>query len=213
MKNLPKPPFLCLVTNRNKTCGRPITDIVKYAIDGGVNIVQIREKDLNDDELYELSFKIKNIIKKQAILIINSNLKIAISIGADGLHLSEKSNFPKNFNNNEMIVSKALHSSDINSLENTKSIDLFVIGNIYQTPTHPNVKPKGTKIIRELRNKTKIPYIGIGGISESNFEPIIQNGAHGIAVISAICESNNPETTTKNIYKKLNQVWDQNERK
>ena len=64
MKNLPKPPFLCLVTNRNKTCGRPITDIVKYAIDGGVNIVQIREKDLNDDELYELSFKIKNIIKK-----------------------------------------------------------------------------------------------------------------------------------------------------
>ena len=57
MKNLPKPPFLCFVTNRNKTCGRPIAEIVKYAIDGGVNIIQIREKDLNDDELFEMVWK------------------------------------------------------------------------------------------------------------------------------------------------------------
>lgn len=212
MKNLPKPPFLCLITDRNKTCGRPITDIVKYAVDGGVNIVQIREKDLSDDELYELTFKIKNIIQKQAILIINSNLKIALSSGADGLHLSENADLPKTFNNNQMILSKALHSSKINSVKDTKLIDLLVIGNIYQTSTHPNRKPKGIKIISELKNKTKIPYIGIGGINESNIEPIINNGAHGIAVISEILESQNPKITSKNIYNKLNQAWNQNEK-
>ena len=211
MKNLPKPPFLCFVTNRNKTCGRPIAEIVKYAIDGGVNIIQIREKDLNDDELFELSFKIKNIIQKQAVLIINSNLKIALSCDADGLHLSENSDLPKTFDKNQMILSKSLHSSNINSIENIKSIDLLILGNIYQTSTHPNTKPKGIQIINELKNKTKIPYIGIGGINESNIKPIIKNGAHGIAIISAISESKNPKIATKNIYQKLNEAWEQNE--
>ena len=212
MKNLPKPPFLCLITDRNKTCGRPITDIVQYAIDGGVNIVQIREKDLNNDELYEFSLKIKNVIQKQAVLIINSNLKIALSSGADGLHLTENADPPKTFNNNQMLLSKAIHSSDINSIKNTKLIDLLVIGNIYKTSTHQDRKPKGIKIISEIRDKTKIPYIGVGGINESNIEPIMKNGAHGIAVISAISESQNPKITTKNIYNKLNQAWDQNEK-
>ena len=213
MKRLPKPPFLCFVTNRNKTCRRPITDIVKYAIDGGVNIIQIREKDLNDHDLFELSFKIKNIIQKQAVLIINSNLKIAQSCNADGLHLSENANLPKTFDENQMILSQALHSSKINSIRNSKSIDLLVVGNIYKTATHPNLEPKGIKIIEELKNKTKIPYIGIGGINNTNIKPIIQNGAQGIAIISAISESDNPEITTKDIYQKLQEAWDQNEEK
>jgi thiamine-phosphate pyrophosphorylase len=212
MKNLPKPPFLCLITDRNKTCDRPITDIVQYAIDGGVNIVQIREKDLNNDELYEFSLKIKNVIQEQAILMINSNLKIALSSCADGLHLTENADPPKTFDNNQMLLSKAIHSSDINSIQNTKLIDLLVIGNIYKTSTHPNRKPKGIKIISELRDKTKIPYIAVGGINESNIEPIMKNGAHGVAVISAISESQNPKITTENIYNKLNQAWDRNEK-
>ena len=75
------------------------------------------------------------------------------------------------------------------------------------------MEPKGIKIIEELKNKTKIPYIGIGGINNTNIKPIIQNGAQGIAIISAISESDNPEITTKDIYQKLQEAWDQNEEK
>lgn len=199
----------CIVTDR-KLLGlqwqRKMIDVIRDAIDVGVDAVQIREKELSSKELLKLAKKLRRITEKKAMLIINDRIDIAILSGADGVHLGMNSiSLPEVRKligaSHKFIVGVSCHSvSDVLKAEKNKANYVF-LGPIYWTSSKEKYgKPLGINLAREARQKTKIKIIAIGGINEKNAKECINAGADGVAVISTIFKSNNPEESAEKIF-------------
>src|SRR4051812_45582266 len=81
-------PCLALVTDRHQAQGRPLDAVVAAALDGGVNLVQLREKDLSARELWALAIRLRELTEGRALLLVNDRLDVALAAGADGVHLA-----------------------------------------------------------------------------------------------------------------------------
>src|SRR5439155_283394 len=79
-------PCLALVTDRRQAQGRPLEEVVAAAIDGGVNLVQLREKDLTASELWTLAVRVRDVTAGRALLVVNDRLDVALAVQADGVH-------------------------------------------------------------------------------------------------------------------------------
>lgn len=199
----------CVVTDRKLLKDINIQDIIKDAIAGGVDTVQIREKDLSSKDLLDLSKKLRIITKNKATLIINDRIDIALFSGADGVHLGSNS-IPLSEAKKvigtppEFLFGVSCHSiTDVLSAEKNKA-DYVFLGPIFYTSSKAKYgKPLGIDTLEEVRKKTKIKIIAIGGINENNVKECIDSGADGIAVISSIFKSDNPMIAAKRIFNKI----------
>jgi thiamine-phosphate pyrophosphorylase len=86
----PEEPLLCLVTDRHRSAGRPVEEIVEAAVKGGVGLVQLREKDLPAVELFNLATRLRDITAGRAALYINDRVDVAVAVGADGVQLGQQ---------------------------------------------------------------------------------------------------------------------------
>lgn len=195
----------CVVTDRRLLKNKKLQDVVKDIIKTGVDAVQIREKDLSSRELFELAINLKKITKNKAELLINDRIDIALAVDADGVHLSVKS-MPISYARKLFygIIGISCHSlKDVLSAEKNKA-DYVFLGPIYYTPSKSKYgKPLGIDVLKEVREKTKIKIIAIGGINENNVKECINAGADGVAVISSIFASDNPYESARKIFKKM----------
>lgn len=199
----------CVVTDR-KLLGlqweEKIINVIRNAIAGGVDALQIREKDLSSKELLEFAESLRKITKDKVDLIINDRIDIAVLSNADGVHfgsnsipLSEARKFKGKFSNLQLFGISCHSIDDVLSAEKHKA-DYVFLGPIYWTESKAKYgKPLGIDILKKARQKTKIKIIAIGGINENNTKECINAGADGIAVISTIFKSNNPMISAKNI--------------
>lgn len=156
----------------------------------------IREKDLDYEELYCLSKKIKSLKKESHTkIIINSNLNIARNLNLDGIQLSYNE-FIKKFKvklnlNFSGILGISVHSVEEALDAFNRGADYIVLGHIYETKCKEGLKPRGVEILRELRKKTDGKVIAIGGISIENIREVLNSGATSVAMMSEIMESEN----------------------
>ena len=199
--------ILCLVTDTKIKNRKETLSIIEKAISSGVNMVQLREKHLPSLELLTLGKKIKDITKNKALFIINDRLDIAMALKCDGVHLGEKSiplESVKNIIGNKFLIGKSIHEINPNLSKYESLINYWILGPIFKTLSHPTINPIGTNPISELKNISKIPIIGIGGINQDNSKKIIEKGATGVAVKRYILKSEKITKDTKNIWKSLN---------
>lgn len=206
-----------LITNR-KVCGTKLTDIIKQAIEGGVETVQLREKDLSTRDLYSLAKEIREITKKKDVnLIINDRVDIAIAVDADGVHLGWKSLEPgiiRRMIGRDKLIGFSAHSITEAESAGKSGIDYVTISPIFDTVKKDYfIKPLGTEEIRKAKEQIDIPVIALGGINENNVNDVLENGADGIAVISAILQSENPRQSASRLYKEIKRNESKSEEK
>ena len=195
---------LYLVTDRGLARGRSTFEIVKAAVSGGVTCIQLGEKDCSTLEFIEQARTIKNFLGARKIpLIINDRLDVALAVGADGVHLGQ-SDMPlemaRKIAGPSMLIGISAESDQDAIEAENGGADYLGVSPIYATPTKTDTAPPlGLQGLREIKNRVKIPLVGIGGLNKSNAAEVIRNGADGVAVVSAIVAADDPETAAMNL--------------
>lgn len=195
---------LYLVTDRELAGDRPILEIVKAAVQGGVTCVQLREKDCSTLDFIDQALAIKNFLKARGVpLIINDRVDVALAIEADGVHLGQTDmplNIAQKIIGDSMIIGISAESLE-DAVEAEKGgADYLGVSPIYATPTKTDTAPPlGLDGLRMIRAAVRLPLVGIGGLNRDNSAAVIENGGDGVAVVSAIVAADDPAAAAANI--------------
>jgi thiamine-phosphate pyrophosphorylase len=199
-------PTLCLVTDRLRCNGRRIEDVVDAAVDGGVGLVQLREKDLPAAELYALALRLKDVVGRRALLFVNDRVDIALAANADGVQLGENAlpleaarQIAGDRVRNSLLLGRSVHSVAGALKAEAQGADLLVLGTIFPTASHPGAVTGGSRIVREVASAVSLPFLGIGGIDATNAGELIAQGAVGAAVITAITTAEDPAAASADL--------------
>lgn len=193
------PYTLYLVISENDCKHNSLLEVAEKAILGGVDIIQLREKNDSTEDFLIKAKGLKEITDKYAIpLIINDNLEVAKAINSAGIHVGNSdippSEIREKWHNNKKYIGYSVEY--LQQLDNNKTTlsDYLGISPIFSTSTKKDTVTEwgldGISTIRALTNK---PLVAIGNINKNNAKEIIDAGADCIAVVSAICGSKNPE--------------------
>jgi thiamine-phosphate pyrophosphorylase len=197
-------PRLYLVTDRTYMGTRDIETVVRQAAAGGITMCQLREKECSVAEFVQLGKRLKALLAPFGVpLIINDRLDVALAVGADGVHVGQK-DMPY-AEARRIMGPDAIIGLSVETLEQAQEAeewnpDYLGVSPIYPTPTKTDTEQHwGLKGLRELRGASRHTLIAIGGIKAENAGSIIEAGADGVAVVSAICASPNPEEAARQI--------------
>ena len=199
---------LYLVTDRHQTGGRPLFEVVRRALEGGVRAVQLREKDLSAAALYRLAVEMRRLTSDfGARLIINDRPDIALAAEADGVHIGISS-LPvaavRRVLGQGRIFGYSAHAIDEALCAQDDGADFVTFGPVYHTPSKAAYgAPCGVNKLAEAAGALKIPVIGLGGISQANVAEALSANVSGIAVISAIMAAADPCAATAFLLKKI----------
>jgi thiamine-phosphate pyrophosphorylase len=197
---------LYFVTDRKQTAGRPLVDVVHAALDGGVRVVQLREKDLEGGELYRLALELRQLTARyQTRLLINDRIDVALAVDADGVQLGQTS-FPvevaRQLLGPEKLIGVSTHSHG--EIAAAAGADFLLFGPVYFTPSKAAYgEPQGIERLRTAVARSSTPVIAIGGIKTAQIPEVLAAGAHGIGVITAISTSSDPAQAARELLAKL----------
>ena len=171
-------------------------------------MVQLREKDLPEDQRLELALQIKDAIDGRAILMVSRSLDLARACGSDGVHLPE--DVPdfleqKGMLGGEFLLGRSVHSLETAVEAHRRGVDYLIAGTIFDTRSHPGVKAAGKAFLRQLTREVDIPVLAIGGVNVDNAGEVMGAGASGVAVIRAVLASDNPGEAARSLWKALSQ--------
>lgn len=190
-------PRLYIITDRVAAGNRPLEQIVEQAIRGGATIVQLREKDASEEEMIFIGRRLHVITKKHNVpLIVNDNIRAALAIDAEGLHIGQADMDMRAAR--LLLGNKILGVSAKTVLEGQhaerEGVDYLGVGPIFQTKTKKDAgSPIGLQTLSEIVAAVSIPVVAIGGITASNAGAVLKTGVHGIAVISAVMGAKDPK--------------------
>lgn len=197
-----------LVTDRPLCIHHRLEDVVRLSANGGVSLVQLREKETSSREFLELAIHLKKILSPFKVpLLINDRVDLCLASGADGVHLGQ-TDLPW-FVARKLLGDKAIIGLSIETKEDwgnlqkenpNLTLDYLAVSPVFDTKTKTNTKPAwGLAGIQWLREKTTLPIVAIGGIHLDNAKDVIQAGANSLAVVSAICSAKDPKLATESL--------------
>ena len=202
--NFPKHNSLYLVTGQQYSGGRTTLEIAEAAIASGIDIIQMREKNLSYDRQKQLGKKLSTLCKSSSIVFIaNDDPGLAKEINADGVHLGQEDiqQWPiakvTEILGPGKIIGLSTHSLKEVKEANSLDINYIAFGPIFATKTKSYCI--GTKDIAKALKLSKFPVVCIGGITETNIETILRLGADNIAMIRTITQS-------ENVYNKVREL-------
>jgi len=184
-------------------------EVAAEAIRGGIKAIQLRDKQHARAELLEMAQKLKKICaEKEVLFIVNDYLDVALSAGADGLHLGQD-DLPLAQARKLLPVDKLLGCSctTVSQAERAQSegADYVAVGSMYPTLSKERFELVAPDTLRRIKGKVSLPLIAIGGIDQSNIEEVMKAGADGVAVISAVLGKEDIEGATRDLVTKLEQ--------
>ncbi|MEW6116854.1 MAG: thiamine phosphate synthase [Nitrospirota bacterium] len=164
---------------------------IEHALEGGVKVVQLREKDMPTRQLLSLAYKMREMTAHyNAKLIINDRADIALSVAADGVHLGQ-AGMPafavRKVIGDMAIIGVSTHTMEEAIAAEQEGADFITFGPLYDTPSKRAYgRPVGVEQLKKVAGKVSLPVFGIGGIKETTIGEVIGHGAQGIALISGI---------------------------
>lgn len=195
---------LHVITDTQIAHGRSLAEIVSAAISGGATAVQLREKLASTRDVIALGQVLHTITQKVGIpLIVNDRIDVALAINAEGAHVGQK-DMPAILARRLLGPTKILgvSVSRLNEARQAQadSADYIGVGDIFGTRSKTNTgSPIGLGVLTEIVQGVSIPTIGIGGITSHNAHQVIQAGASGIAVISAVIGAEDVKKATSQL--------------
>lgn len=195
---------LLLVTDRHATRGRPLGAVVAAALRGGVDAVQLREKDLDGGELCRLGRELAALCRAAgAAFLVNDRIDVALACGADGVHLPVTSFAPADARallGSERRVGGSAHSAAELDRLAAGGADFAVLGPVFDTPSKRAYGPPlGLDAFAAIARASPIPVIGIGGIDAPGAAAVRAAGACGMAAIRAILAADDPEQAARGL--------------
>ncbi|SDD54108.1 thiamine phosphate synthase [Natrinema hispanicum] len=196
-----------LVTQESLSNGKRTVEVVEAAIDGGVDVVQLREKDTDARWRYELGRKLRERTAEAGVaLLVNDRVDIAQAIDADGVHLGQ-SDLPvavaRDLLGPEAVIGCSTATVEEAIEAEAAGADYLGVGAIYGTDSKKNVPEEkngtGLELVSEIAATVSIPVIGIGGVTASNAPSVLEAGATGVAMISEITAADDPATSTREV--------------
>lgn len=188
---------LYLVTDQPALRGRSLTDVVRQAVQGGVTCVQLREKSANTRDFVALACALGALLKPRGVpLVINDRVDVALACGAQGVHLGQ-SDMPPALAR-QLLPPEVFIGLSVENLDDVQSavhqpVDYLGVSPVYATSTKLDTAPPwGLDGLRQVRAMTALPLVAIGGIHLHNARAVIDAGADGLAVVSAICSADDP---------------------
>jgi len=195
---------LYLVTDDAACLGRDFFWVVEEAVKGGVTMVQLREKSLGTHAFMERAKRLMDLLQPYGVpLIINDRVDIAQAIQADGVHVGQSdmpySRVKEMLGPGKIIGISAEKAEDVFAAESC-DISYLAVSPLFATPSKTDtLTPWEIEGLKWVRKNSRHPLVVIGGLNQRNVFEAIQNGAEGIAVISAICSAPSPRVAARTL--------------
>lgn len=199
---------LMLVTDRTLFKDEDLLGPVTEALEGGVRLVQLREKDMGGRALLDIARRIREITARYgAGLIINDRVDVALLSGADGVHLGQNSFSPgdiRGFLSEGLSIGVSTHGIEEAVKAEEEGADYITLGPIFKTPSKERYgRPLGIDALKEVKKRVNIPVYAIGGINGENLSEVLGAGAYGVAVISAILKARDVRESVRGLMERI----------
>lgn len=206
--------LLYAVTDRSWTGRQTLYDQIQAALEGGVTMVQLREKRLSTQALVEEAVEIKELCHRYHVpLIINDNVEAAVASGADGVHVgitdTPVAEIRKRAGGSFVIGATAKTVAQAIAAEQAGA-DYLGVGAVFPSPTKQNAVRITLEQLKQICSAVSIPAVAIGGIGRENVAALAGGGMAGIAVVSAIFAEKNIQNAAaelKEMVRKVASPW------
>lgn len=182
--------LLYAVTDRHWLNGRELADVVKESLDGGVTMLQLREKTLEEDKFLEEAKLLQTLCRERKIpFIINDNVDIAVAMDADGVHVGQSDMEALDVRAKvgpDKIVGVSAQTVEQALLAEKHGADYLGVGAVFPTGSKDDADDVSYETLKAICKAVSIPVVAIGGISQENVSRLAGSGICGVAVISAI---------------------------
>jgi thiamine-phosphate pyrophosphorylase len=188
-----------------------MVETARAAVAGGATIVQLRDKQAGTSAMIETGRALKQALSATgALLIVNDDVEAAIAIGADGLHIGQDdmdAPTARTLIGPDMILGLSVETEGLAAAVDPALVDYAGIGPVFATPTKPDHKqPIGFDGLARLIKTCRVPAVAIGGLKAAHVRDVFSAGAHGLAVVSAICGTPDPQAAAIDIAEAIKKV-------
>lgn len=188
-----------------------IVSVVESALQGGVQIVQHRQKDGEDAVRFAIAQQLCDLCHRyDALFLVNDRVDIAIAVGADGVHVGQTDlpvsavrqvlNATLSGNGtdaSQYIIGQSTTSPQELDIALHNQVDYVGVGPVHATPTKPNKAASGYEYVSYANERLDIPWFAIGGLDENNLSEAIAAGAKGVAVVRALMKAEHPDRVAR----------------
>ncbi len=190
-------------------------DVITKAVEAGCRLIQVREKDLSDQELIDFTRRVISAARPHgAKVLVNERIEVALAADADGLHLPASSIEPavargmlEKKGLKDCLIGASTHSLAEARKAESGGADFIVCGPLYQTATKLVYgSPLGIERFAEICSEVKLPVIAIGGITMTNFHEPLASGAAGIAAIGLFADPDNLKQKIEKIISYIDRI-------
>ncbi|MGA9056903.1 MAG: thiamine phosphate synthase [Terriglobia bacterium] len=191
--------LLCYITDRRQLRSMSLAAVIRETVRAGVDIVQVREKDLTSRELITLVEEALSATREPGMggarVVVNDRVDVALAGGADGAHLAAHSmpvQVVRRFVPRAFVIGVSCHSLAEAMAAESGGADYLVLGPVFETPSKLGYGPPlGLEKLRNITSRIRIPVLALGGITVDRIRPCLEAGASGIAGIRIFqdCES------------------------
>lgn len=174
--------------------GRDPEQLLRPALQAGVDVVQLREKHADDGDIVRAGRVFRRLCDAyDALFIVNDRPEVAMACAADGVHVGQDDPPPaevRRMVGEDALIGLSTHSQE--QVDAAAGVDYFCVGPVYATPTKPEYQPVGLGLVRYAAEQATVPYFAIGGIDLANVGEVVQAGAERVVVVRAIRDAPDP---------------------
>jgi thiamine-phosphate pyrophosphorylase len=193
-----------LITDPVLTGARSVIETVEAAIAGGATVIQLRDPEAKTRALVEEARAILALTKAAGVpFIVNDRIDVALAAGADGVHVGQSDMTvadARRLIGPDPILGLSITSEADLDVSDLNGVDYLGVGPVFATTTKLDAAPPiSAGGLEAIAARTTLPIVAIGGLHAGNAADAIAAGAHGIAVVSAICAAPDPEAATREL--------------
>lgn len=187
---LAKSLLLYAVTDRHWLGDRTLYDVVRESLEGGVTFLQLREKDLDDENFYKEAVRLQEMAREYGVpFVVNDNVDIAVRMDADGVHVGQsdmEAGDVRALIGPDKILGVSAQTVEQAVLAEKRGADYLGVGAVFPTGSKDDAVEVSHETLKAICEAVSIPVVAIGGITVNNTPELAGSGICGIAVISAI---------------------------
>lgn len=195
--------LLYAVTDRAWVGKKTLLEQIEEVLRGGVTLLQLREKNLPEEEFLKEAIQVKELCHRYNVpLIINDNVDVAEKSGADGVHVGIEDAPVGEIRRRmgpDFIIGATAKTVEQAVFAERSGADYLGVGAVYPSPTKKNAIRITKEQLLEICSAVSIPAVAIGGITAENLPPLAGSGIAGAAVVSAVFGAENPETAARQL--------------
>ena len=180
-----------------------LPDLLRAAVAGGTDIVQLREKRLADDELAAVAHAARALCERiGALFIVNDRPAVAAEVGADGVHVGQE-DMPvaavRALVGPDMLIGLSTHAEAEIDAVDPGVVDYIGVGPVHETPTKEGRPAVGVELVRYAAERARVPFFAIGGLNAGNIGEVTAAGAERAVVLRAIADAPDPEAAAREL--------------